>query len=302
MPDRDLTARAEVMLEAARRAGELSLTYFQREGLSVDWKANSTEVTEADRQGELLIRSMIEKAFPADAVVGEEHAARAGDSGWTWYIDPIDGTRSFARGVPLYSVLIGLEQRDPTTWGAATWGAAKWGATTWGATKWGAGVSPARVGQVSNLPGRIVAGVIELPALGERVHATEGQGAWWERAGKPRLPARVSTCERLDQALLCTTSYDYYRKSNRTAVLDRLNAAAGSIRGWSDAYLFALAATGRVDIAIDPVMHPWDNGPFPVIFREAGGVFTSWKGEDRIDGGDGVAANPTLHAQVLKLL
>lgn len=266
MDERELAKRSTLMLDAAKRAGELSLTYFQRETLAVDWKANSTEVTEADRQGELLIRGVIEAAFPGDAVVGEEHGPREGTSGWAWFIDPIDGTRSFTHGVPLYSVLIGLQHE-----------------------------------------GRSVAGVIELPALGERVHATQGRGAWWERkvsggAGVLVTAARVSTCDRLDRALLCTTSFDYYKASGRIEALARLQSAAGSIRGWSDAYLFALAATGRVDIAIDPAMHPWDNGPFPTIFREAGGVFTSWSGEDRIDGGDGVAANAVLHAQVLKLL
>lgn len=261
MDERELTARSALMLNAARRAGELSLTFFQRESLAVDWKPNDTEVTEADRAGELLIRGMIEAAFPGDAVVGEEHGSRAGSSGWTWYIDPIDGTRSFAHGVPLYSVLVGL-LRD--------------------------GVS--------------MAGVIELPALGERVHATAGGGAWWERAGKARTAARVSSCDRLDLALLCTTSYDYYKKCGRLGALERLNQSVGSVRGWSDAYLFALAATGRIDIAIDPVMQPWDNGPFPVIFREAGGIFSSWSGDDRIDAGDGVAANSVLHRQVLDLL
>lgn len=266
MDERELAKRSALMLDAAKRAGELSLTYFQREELAVDWKANSTEVTEADRQGELLIRGLIEAEFAGDAVVGEEHGSREGSSGWTWYIDPIDGTRSFAHGVPLYSVLIGLQHQ-----------------------------------------GRSVAGVIELPALGERLHATQGQGAWWERKGSGgvgviRTAARVSGCDRLDRALLCTTSFDYYKGSNRIETLARLQSAVGSVRGWSDAYLFALAATGRVDIAVDPVMHPWDNGPFPTIFREAGGVFTSWSGEDRIDGGDGVAANPVLHAQVLGLL
>ncbi|HZW05924.1 MAG TPA: inositol monophosphatase family protein [Phycisphaerales bacterium] len=265
MDERELTDRSALMLQAAARAGELSLAFYQRDSLSVDWKSNATEVTEADRQGERLIRDMIEAAFPDDAVVGEEHGSREGRSGWTWWIDPIDGTRSFAHGVPLYSVLIGLQHLD-----------------------------------------RSVAGVIELPALAERVYATQGRGAWWERrdAGDAlvRSAARVSDCDRLDRALMCTTSFDYYKKSGRTATLERLNEAVGSVRGWSDAYLFALAATGRIDLAIDPVMNPWDNGPFPTIFREAGGVFTSWSGEERIDGGDGVAANPALHAQALRLL
>lgn len=257
----DLNARAGLVLTASREAGLHSMRYFQSSELTVDWKQNNTEVTRADRECEAMIRSRITGAFPDDAIVGEEHEATSGRSGWTWYIDPIDGTRSFARGVPLFAVLIGVAFQD-----------------------------------------RIVTGVIELPALGERVFATDGQGAVWDRDGHPRCAARVSTCQSLSDALVCTTSFDYFKQAGRLVQLDRLHGAAGSIRGWSDAYAYALAATGRVDAALDPVMKPWDNGPFPVIFREAGGLFTSWSGQDRIDGGDGLAANRGLHTQLLALL
>jgi len=95
--------------QAAYEAGRLTLGYFQR-GVQADYKQDDTPVTMADRQSEQLIRSRIEAAYPHHAIVGEEYGADgAGDATHRWYVDPIDGTKSFIHGVPLYSVLIGLE-------------------------------------------------------------------------------------------------------------------------------------------------------------------------------------------------
>jgi histidinol-phosphatase len=95
-------------IETAWEAGQLTLGYFQT-GLRPDFKADESPVTVADRQAEELIRRRIEARYPDHAIVGEEF----GESGQTrsqrWLIDPIDGTRSFIRGVPFYGVLIGLE-------------------------------------------------------------------------------------------------------------------------------------------------------------------------------------------------
>lgn len=96
-------------VETAYQAGRLTLGYFRNE-VRVDFKKDETPVTVADRKGEELIRSRIESKFPQHAIVGEEY----GDSGgrqatYRWFVDPIDGTKSFIRGVPLYGVLMGLE-------------------------------------------------------------------------------------------------------------------------------------------------------------------------------------------------
>lgn len=95
--------------DTARQAGRLTLRYFQT-GVRPEHKADDSPVTVADREAEQLIRARIEQAFPDHAIVGEEFGAdeRAGAS-HRWYIDPIDGTRAFVRGVPLYAVLLGLE-------------------------------------------------------------------------------------------------------------------------------------------------------------------------------------------------
>jgi myo-inositol-1(or 4)-monophosphatase len=95
--------------ETAYLAGKLTLGYFQT-GVRPDWKEDDTPVTVADRQAEKLIRARIEKRYPRHTIVGEEYGtSEHDDASHRWFIDPIDGTKSFVRGVPLYAVLIGLE-------------------------------------------------------------------------------------------------------------------------------------------------------------------------------------------------
>jgi myo-inositol-1(or 4)-monophosphatase len=97
-------------IDTAWPAGQLTLGYFQT-GIRPDFKADDTPVTVADRESEKLIRARIEKRFPNHAIVGEEFGTDENSNGSShrWFIDPIDGTRSFVRGVPMYAVLIGLE-------------------------------------------------------------------------------------------------------------------------------------------------------------------------------------------------
>jgi histidinol phosphatase-like enzyme (inositol monophosphatase family) len=92
----------------ARRAGELTLRWFRNADLVVDRKGDGTPVTEADRGAERLLREVLGERFPHDAISGEEEADTAGDSGRRWIIDPIDGTKAFTHGVPLYSNLVAL--------------------------------------------------------------------------------------------------------------------------------------------------------------------------------------------------
>lgn len=102
--------RLNVAVEAAREAGDFTLEHFRADGLEVRRKADDTPVTAADRGAEELLRRRIEEAFPGDGVVGEEMADREGTTGFRWILDPIDGTRSFVRGVPLYGTLVAVER------------------------------------------------------------------------------------------------------------------------------------------------------------------------------------------------
>jgi histidinol-phosphatase len=101
-------SRYHLAIDAAQKAGKHALTYFDT-GIDVEWKSNQTPVTRADREAEQLLRDMLLGMFPQDGFLGEEFGERPGNSGFRWIIDPIDGTRSFVRGIPLWATLIGLE-------------------------------------------------------------------------------------------------------------------------------------------------------------------------------------------------
>ena len=120
-PTQDLREYMEFAAETAYLAGRLTLGYFGT-GVRPDFKADDSPVTVADRLAEQLIRGRIERAYPDHAIVGEEFGVteRAGaraETSHRWFIDPIDGTKSFMRGVPLYGVL--LAWRSTAGWRSA---------------------------------------------------------------------------------------------------------------------------------------------------------------------------------------
>ncbi len=104
-------------VQTAHAAGRLTLGYYQT-GVVPDMKSDDTPVTVADRKAEQLIRAGIEKKYPGHSIIGEEFGEDIKDSPYKWYIDPIDGTKAFVRGVPLYAVLIGLYIDGESTVGA----------------------------------------------------------------------------------------------------------------------------------------------------------------------------------------
>lgn len=112
MPTTDAPAVDPGLLDEAvslcRAAGELTLSWFRSVELAVEHKQDGTPVTEADKSAERFLRDELEARHPDDAVIGEEWADSSGTSGRTWIIDPIDGTKSFTHGVPLYSNLLAV--------------------------------------------------------------------------------------------------------------------------------------------------------------------------------------------------
>lgn len=106
----DWRDRYEAAMEAAHAAGRHALRYFDA-NVNVEWKSNQTPVTIADREAEQLLRDELLGEFPEDGFLGEEFGESHGTSGFRWIIDPIDGTRNFVRGIPLWATLVGLEHR-----------------------------------------------------------------------------------------------------------------------------------------------------------------------------------------------
>src|SRR5438067_3752785 len=110
--------RYEAAVAAAEAAGELALRYFDSD-IAVEWKADHSPVTLADRDAEALLRKTLLGKFPGDGFLGEESGDTPGTTGYRWIIDPIDGTRNFVRGIPLWATLIGLEYKEEQIAGVA---------------------------------------------------------------------------------------------------------------------------------------------------------------------------------------
>ena len=244
--------------ELAYQAGQLTLGYYQT-GTRPEWKEDDSPVTVADREAEKLIRERISSRYPDHAIVGEEFGDdSSGSESHRWFIDPIDGTKSFVHGVPLYGVLIGLE-----------------------------------------IDKRIEVGVACFPALNEMVAAASGEGCYWN--GRP---ARVSAETDLSRSIVAhIDTASFARVSEERGVAwQRLQNASYYNAGWCDAYSYMLVATGRVEIALDPIMNPWDCAPFPVIIREAGGYCGDWQGNETIHNSELLATNLPLKDEVIALL
>ncbi len=155
-PNPDFERRLTLARTVASEAGQLILSYYQSANLAVDRKRDSSPVTAADREAEQLIRARIARDFPADGVLGEEFGETPGTSGFRWILDPVDGTKSFIHGVPLFGTLIGLEFEQKCVVGVChipALGETAWGGKGLGAWWQPAGgeVRPARVSQVGEL-------------------------------------------------------------------------------------------------------------------------------------------------------
>ena len=247
-----LAELAEFAVDLSWKAGRRTLAYFQA-GVAAEEKDDGTPVTLADREAERVLREGVHERFPNDTLVGEEYGEDQGNSSRTWVFDPIDGTKGFVHGVPLYSVLVAMVE-----------------------------------------DGRPKIGVIHLPGLGETVYAFEGGGCWWN--GRR---ARVSTVDRVDQSLVLCSDFPGQEQENTP---ERLYDKARLRRTWGDAYGYAMVATGRAEIMVDPVVAPWDVAAIPPILQEAGGRFSAFDGDPSYEAGSGIGTNGLVHDEVLELV
>lgn len=251
-----LSTYLEFALDAAWQAGRITLGHFQT-GLEIENKADDSPVTIADRQSEQKLRELIGRYWPDHGIIGEEYGTQTGSSELTWTVDPIDGTKSFIHGVPIYAVLLALTDGK-----------------------------------------RPLVGVVHFPALNETVYATQGGGCYWN--GRR---TKVSSVSDLSKAtLLASEIAEHHYPGYKLDGWKRLLAATAVQRTWADAYGYALVATGRADLIIDPWMGVWDCGPLQVVLEEAGGTFTDWSGTPTIYGGEAIATNGALFEAVMQMV
>jgi histidinol phosphatase-like enzyme (inositol monophosphatase family) len=108
----EIKPRLELAVSAGKEAAGLALQYFQQVDLAVERKSDASPVTIADRKAEQLLRERITGAFSRDGIIGEEFGTAEGTSGFNWILDPIDGTKTFISGVPLFGTMVAVEHDE----------------------------------------------------------------------------------------------------------------------------------------------------------------------------------------------
>ncbi len=141
--------------------------------------------------------------------------------------------------------------------------------------------------------GRIVAGAVVFPVIGEWTAASLGEGCWSNDAR-----VSVSQCRELGDAVVLTTDARFVRTPSRADKWASLSAKAAVTRTWGDCYGYHLVATGRAECMSDDVMHEWDWAPFVPIIAEAGGVLTDWCGGTTELSRGAIATNALLAKEI----
>jgi len=243
------------MIELAEKSGDFIRPLFASPGLSVEFKADESPVTAADKGAEQLLRGLIAKKFPTHGVIGEEFVNDRPDAEFVWVLDPIDGTKSFISGVPLFGTLIALMHN-----------------------------------------GQPVLGAIHQPILRQLMLGDSSTTTLNGRA------TRVRPTAHLEEATFLTSDQLNIAKYQSGAAYEALIRRTRLVRTWGDCYGYLLLAAGWADVMCDPIMNPWDIQALIPIVRGAGGVITDWQGRDPVKAESIVAANATLHPQVIAAL
>ncbi len=254
--------RLVAMIAVADEAGRSTLRYFGDSELTIESKADASPVTVADREAEKLVRSWLSERFPHDTLEGEEFAAQKGTNSYRWIVDPIDGTKSFVCGVPLYSTLLALEFEDKP------------------------------LGGVIFIP---ALGEIIVAAVGHGCW-------YRRNTAKPWSQARVSEKAEFAGSVFVTSQVDSFKKRGAHAAYEKLEHDAWLTRTWGDGYGYLMVATGRADFMVDPICSAWDIAGIMPIITEAGGRFTDWKGVETTRSGEGIGSNGRVHEEVLRRL
>ena len=249
---------------ACDAADEIALHHFRRE-VEVMVKPDRTFVTAADRSIETAIRERIAASYPDHGVVGEEHGDTAAGARTRWYIDPIDGTANFIRGVPVFATLLALEVDGELQLGVLSAPALgeRWYARRGGGA-WAASIGGGRAESVRRV---LVSGVDQV----ENAHIVYGSAHDLEDSG--RAPGFAS-----------------------------LLRAAWRDRGFGDFWGYTLVADGSAETMVESDLSSWDLAAPAVLVEEAGGLMTDLDGRRTIHGRSALATNGILHATILERL
>jgi len=262
----DLVPLIDLAERLADAAAAETLPRFRSARLVADDKGAGgvfDPVTEADRASEAAMRALLAAERPDDGILGEEDARIESRSGLTWVLDPIDGTRAFISGLPVWGTLIAL---DDGTRG--------------------------RIGVFDQpFTGERFLGVVD---------GTLGRAELRRGGGTRSLSSRQGVA--LSDAIFCTTD-PFLFEGEEQAVFQGVRARARLTRYGMDCYAYGLLALGRVDLVIESGLAAYDIAAHVPIIEAAGGIVTDWEGKDCRWGGRAVAAGSrALHEEVLEVL
>ena len=223
--------------EMADVSGRAILPWF-RQRLDVENKLSGgayDPVTVADKAAEEAMRRLLAERYPEHGILGEEYGREREDAEHVWVLDPIDGTRAFISGLPVWGTLIGLTRAK-----------------------------------------KPVLGMMHQPFTGER-YVGDGARAWYRGPDGARdLKARL--CERLEDAVLFTTSPSLFVGEERAA-FDRIESTVRLSRYGVDCYAYCMVAAGFVDAVIESGLKPYDIVALIPVIEGAGGLVTDWRGQ-----------------------
>ena len=254
----ELRGWIDFALAACDEADQTALRHFRRD-LEISTKPDRTFVTAADQEIERAIRSRLAARYPDHGIVGEEYGVEAGDASIRWYVDPIDGTHNFIRGIPLFGTLLAVE-RDGELQAAVLSAPAlreRWWAWRGGGA-WAAGAAGT--------------------------------------SGTRRL--RVSSVRSLGDAQILYGSGHDIEASGRAPGFRELLGDVWRERGFGDFWGYALTAEGAAEAMVEVELSPWDAAAPMVLVEEAGGRVTDLDGRRRIDSGTFLTTNGRLHEEI----
>ena len=272
-------ADLHLVRKIGKAADAVSMARFLAQDLVIETKPDSTPVTDADKATEKCIREILESERPEDGILGEEFGSDITGKKRYWVIDPIDGTKSFLRGLPVWSTLIALVE-------------------------------------VTNDSGiekhEVVVGLVSSPALARTWFATKGGGAFTTfdsantantasgaNVGQPRKIS-VSLVNKIQDAHLGYS--DFVGFGERLPAFQSIFNDAWRTRAVGDFWSHMLVAEGVMDLAIEPSLALWDMAPLDIVVREAGGCFFDLAGTDGPFGKSGVSTNAALKEIVVSRL
>ncbi|WP_189215154.1 MULTISPECIES: histidinol-phosphatase [Streptomyces] len=249
---------AHVLADAADAA---TMHRFKALDLKVETKPDMTPVSEADKAAEDVIRTHLKRSRPRDAVLGEEYGLQ-GTGPRRWVVDPIDGTKNYVRGVPVWATLISLMEAGE------------------------GGYQP-------------VVGVVSAPALGRRWWAAKGHGAYSGRSLASASRLHVSRVADLSDASFAYSSLSGWEEQGRLDAFLDLTRKVWRTRAYGDFWPYMMVAEGAVDLCAEPELSLWDMAANAIVVTEAGGTFTGLDGRPGPHSGNAAASNGLLHEDLL---